>query len=142
VRLSATSAASSLINPGATFFRASCGTSVDVGDVVYLTGNIVGGLPEVDTVDIDASGENPGVGVVLKKRTSTICIIQVSGIIRNVYTGLTPGNLLFVAPGGSITGSIPSAPSAGRRAIQHVGSVLQTGEVLLDIKDPTYRIPA
>ena len=140
MRLSATSAASSLVNPGATFFRASCGAAVGVGEVIYLTGNIVGGLPEVDTVNIDANGENPGIGVVLKKRTTTICIIQVSGIIRNIYSGLTPGEFLFVAPGGSITGSTPSAPSAGRRAIQHVGSVLQTGEVLLDIRDPTYRI--
>ena len=140
MRLSATSAASSLVNPGSTFFRANCDVSVSVGDVVYLTGTVVSGIPGVDTVNIDVNGENPGIGVVIKKRTSTTCIIQVSGIVRKVYAGLNPGDLMFVAPGGSLTDSIPNPPLTGRRSIQHVGSALQVDEVLLDIKDPTYRI--
>lgn len=140
MRLSATSAASSLVNPGSTFFRANCDVSVSVGDVVYLTGIVISGAPGVDTVDIDVSGENPGIGVVIKKRTSTTCIIQVSGIVRQVYAGLTPGDFMFVAPGGNLTDTIPSPPSAGRRAVQNVGSVLKSNEVLLDIKLPTYRI--
>jgi hypothetical protein len=76
----------------------------------------------------------------LKKRTSTVCIIQVTGSIRNIYTGLTPGDFLFVAPGGSLMNSVPVPPTTGRRAIQNVGSVLKSSEVLLDIKPPTYRI--
>lgn len=141
MRLSATSAASGLVNPGASYFRASCSASVALGEIVYLTGSIVGGFPEVDTVDIDANGENPGVGVVVKKRTTTTCVVQVNGIVSNVYTGLTPGSFLFVAPGGSLTESMPATPTVGKRAIQNIGSVLEDDRVLLDIKPPIYRIP-
>jgi len=141
VRLSSTSAASSLGNSGTTFFRARCGVSVDTGDLIYLTGAVIGGYPEVDTVDIDQAGKNPAVGVVIKKRTSTECIIQVNGIIRNLFTGLTPGEFLFVNLSGGVTDTVPSPPPSGRRAIQNVGSALKANELLLDIKPPTYRIP-
>lgn len=79
---------------------AICQVSDIVGNVVYVTGPRVGVDWQVATVDITDPNTLPGIGIIVYKISPTRAVIQLSGDIRNVYTGLTPGATYWTGPGG------------------------------------------
>lgn len=99
---------------------ATCLASDDVGHAVRITGDRVGGLYQVTRADIDAaaSHEARSAGLIVSKTDSTTCVVQTSGILVGIFSGLTPGRLLFVGTDATLSTTPPSRPSSGRRTIQ------------------------
>lgn len=116
---------------------AFCFSTDAVGDVVYIMGNKVGSHYQVSRVDIDDITHMPAIGVLIKKDDASTCYVQTGGIVRDLYTGLTPNKPLFVGTNGRLTETVPGhKPSSGRRAIQVIAQALSSSELLLTVKSP------
>lgn len=99
---------------------ANCLVGDGVGSLVYITGDKVGAYYQVATIDPSDRGKMPAVGVIIHKLTSTSCVVQTGGDVDGVYSGLTPGELLFAGDGGGLDDEMP-IPSGGPRYVQTVG---------------------
>lgn len=102
---------------------ADCLAGDGVGALVYITGDRVGQFYQVATVDPSDRDKMPAVGMIIQKMTTTTCVIQFDGNVESVYSGLTPGELLFAGDGGGLDDEMPT-PSGGPRYVQTVGSSL------------------
>lgn len=102
------------------FKLANCQVSDGVGSLVYISGDRVGMYYQVATVDPSDRLKMPAVGVIIQKITPTTCVVQTGGDIDGVYTGLTPGELLFAGDGGGLDDEMP-VPSGSPRYVQTVG---------------------
>lgn len=118
------------------FLAASCYATDAVGDAVYIAGVKVGDRYTVTKTDIDNILTVPVIGVITRKTTNTLCEVQTAGIVRGVYTGLTPQKVLFVGTDSRLTHNTTPRPSSGRRALQIVGQALSTSELFLNIRSP------
>lgn len=130
-----------LSSSGDQLLEAFCFASDVVGRAVYIMGNKVGDKYQVTTVDIDNIITVPAIGIILEKLTSTTCIVQTGGIIRDIYTGLTPQKPLFIGTDGMLTHTVASYPLTGRRAHQMMGQALATTELFLHVKSPIILVP-
>lgn len=99
---------------------ARCLSADQVGHAVRVTGDKIDGLHQVTRTDIDATtpSEAKSVGVIASKSDSTTCVVQTSGVLAGVLSGLTPGRLLFVDTDATLTITPPPRPSSGERTIQ------------------------
>lgn len=112
--------------------RANCLLADSVGNCVYITSDISGGLHQVTTCDPTDFSKMPAVGVILSKDTDTLCTVLVLGELPGLYTGLPVRKVVFVGLDGKIA-SAPPAPAAGSFVfVQHLGSVTDAGRVLLN----------
>jgi len=102
------------------FKLANCQAGDGVGSLVYIAGDRVGEYYQVATADPSDRDKMPAVGVIISKFTSTTCVVQTGGDVNGVYTGLTPGELLFTGDGGGLDDEMP-VPSGGPRYVQTVG---------------------
>ena len=128
---------------GDQILEAFCFSTDAVGDAVYVTGNKVGDLYQVTKVDIDDITTMPAIGIVIEKPTptATTCTIQLGGVIRDVYTGLTPQKPLFIGTDSRLTHAVTGYPTSGRRAQQMMGQALATTELFLQVKSPIILVP-
>jgi len=116
---------------------AYCFATDAVGDVVYVMGAKVGQHYQVTKVNIDNVATMPAVGVIIQKPNATECIVQQSGIVRDIYTGMTPNKPLFVGTNSRLTETrTPNKPTTGRRALQIIGQALSSGDLLIAVKSP------
>lgn len=104
---------------------ANCLSGDAVGDAVYITGAISLGRYQVSKVDPADYSKMPAVGMIIAKSTATECTVQFRGRIESIYTGLTPGNVLFVGTSGALV-STPPTPGPSNMFIQKVGVALST----------------
>lgn len=107
-----------------------------VGDVVYIVGPKIGNRYQVSRVDIDNPVKWLGIGIVIYKSGTTICVVQTNGLVQNVYTGLTPNANLFVDTNGRLREGPPGRPGSGRRTVQPMGRVLASADLLLSVESP------
>lgn len=121
---------------GTSYAEAECAALDEVGDVVYISGDEVGGLLQVAKINIDVSPAQHSIGVIVLKMTSTRCFVQLGGELRGVYSGLTPGRRLFVDECSRLSHVVPNSPSVGVRLLQAMGTALTSNAVLLEIQDP------
>jgi len=100
--------------------RAACLPTDAVGHAVRISGDRVAGKLQVARVDIDAAqaSEARAFGIIASKPDALTCVVQTSGILADVLTGLTPGQLLFVSQDATLSGAPPSRPISGQRTIQ------------------------
>jgi len=112
---------------------AECLPSDGVGSMVYKTGTQVGGRYQVASCDPSSVDKMPAFGMLIEKLDSTTGIIQRRGIVQSVYSGLTPGERLFVDDGGGIS-NVPPEPSIGSPHVfmQSIGIALSGTEIDLD----------
>jgi hypothetical protein len=99
---------------------AKCLAGDGVGASVYVSGDRVGGFLQVATADPSDRLKMPAVGMIIQKVDSTTCVVQTEGNVDGVYSGLTPGELLFVGDGGGLDDEMPS-PGPGPRYVQAIG---------------------
>ena len=123
--------------------RANCLVSDAVGDAVCITGDRVGDLYQVTRVDIDNSNPRQAiaVGVIKSKSSSTLCLVQVSGEMRSLYSGLTPNRPIFVGVDGRLTQTRPPAPVTGKRMLRCMGQALADDVLLISPWSPTAIVP-
>ena len=124
----------------ANVFQAQCSLAESVGDIVFVAGPPILGLYQVRKVNIDDSNKRTVWGMITKI-TGTNCVVQTTGIVKDVYFGLTPGKKLFVDTNARATEVVPAYPTMGKRLIHKVGVVLATNELSLDFQSMALIIP-
>ena len=96
-----------------------CEASTQVNDIVYqdsLNANKV--LSNINNTRVNAS-----IGVVVRKPTTTTCVVLVLGI-NDGYTGLSIGSKIFLATDGTTT---TTKPTSGY--LQTLGTAVSTTQV-------------
>ena len=134
--------ASSISGSTKQILPAVCFTTDQVGDAVYIRGPRLGNYFQVTRLDIDDMVSIPSLGIIIQKSDPTHCLVQLRGVISNIYTGLIPNQQLFVDIYGRLSHIIPPAPPAhiGRRCVQIMGYALDTTVFYLDPKSPIIRV--
>ena len=116
---------------------ADCDAVDVVGDVVRVIGDAVAGVYQSGKINLDDSAKHLVFGVVVQKLTSTRCVVQTSGEIRDVYTGLTPGKVLFVNMASRLSHTVPTHPTSGTRVLLPAALALSSAALLLQPQVPT-----
>ena len=117
--------------------RADCLSTDLVGDCVRISGDKVGNRYQVQKVDI--TGNYPFVAIVVKKYSSTDCIVQFHGPLRAVYTTLSSGYVYVVgtdsrpAKEGDVNYPVPG----GTTFFQQIGIATSLNELLVIPSPPT-----
>lgn len=75
-----------------------------VGDLVRP---VAGTVTSVDFIDINDLTKMPAIGVITQKPSPTTAVVQTSGIVTGVFTGLSPGGRYFAGRNSKI--ALPSA---------------------------------
>lgn len=111
--------------------EAECLSGDTVGKVVYIRADISAGRYVVETADPSTFSKMPAIGMIISKASSTICTVQFRGIVQGIYSGMTPGAMLFVSTTGSLVSS-PPTPGPSRMFIQNMGVALGSNVVGLE----------
>jgi hypothetical protein len=109
---------------------AICEAVDQVGDVVYIAGDSVGGVIQVSKVDVTNYSKMPGVGVILSKSTLTRCMILRYGILN--VSGLIPGRTYFVGLEGTPTVTRPVAGVGQKVFVQVLGVAMDSSRLLFN----------
>lgn len=109
-----------------------CTISEKVGDFVYIDGDAVGNKFDVRTASCHDSSKMPAVGVIIKKVSSIECFVQISGFVKNVFSGLSPGKVYQVGEDGGIQTTPPLIGSGGYSYIQHIGTAFSSNVLYID----------
>jgi hypothetical protein len=113
------------------FATAICLAGDSIGDLVYVTGNIVTGDYQVSKADPN-NNKMPAIAVIIYKITATKAVIQFEGSVKNVYTGLTPGKTYFVDSNSQPTLIPPSPALLGKTYIQPIGVAVDSNVLKLN----------
>lgn len=116
---------------------ADCPASAAVKNVVYVSADEVAGVYQVGLIDINSTTTYPLLGVIIKKLTTTRCVVQVGGELAGVYSGLNPGRQLFVNTSSELSHSVPTHPPSGVRLVYPAALALSSDVVLLRAGTPT-----
>jgi hypothetical protein len=123
---------------------ANCLSTDSVKDVVYISGDKGGGrytVTKVNTAHAEAH-RAIGIGVLIQKGVDpTLCKVQISGPLADLYTGLTPGRRLFVGTDSRLT-ETPPVPSTGSALLQKIGYALASNVVLVAPEEPSRLLAA
>lgn len=110
-----------------------CLPTDSIGDFVYVTSDRISGKLQVSKVDIADPAKMPAFGIIVAKVSSTECFVQTSGIVLDVYSGLTPKSVLFVGAD-SRAAETPPEPGVGETyLIQTAGYSISSNEFCLDL---------
>jgi hypothetical protein len=120
------------------YFEADCPAGVLAGDVVYMSADKVGGVFQVDKVDITDETKMPAVGIVQEKESATRCRVMVKGLF--ISSGLTRGKKYAVSTSGTLTATNPTPPGSGYAIIQVMGVAISDTELLLNPSFQTWRL--
>lgn len=107
---------------------AVCAASVDVGDLVYVSGDKTGVDYSVEKADVSTFVKMPVLAAVVAKLTATRAVIQFWGEL-DLWSGLTPGRMCFVGANAKPT-QIPPAPALGGRAYLQVIGVAVDSDII------------
>lgn len=112
---------------------ATCLVSDDIGMMVSVSGPAVDGKYSVESADPSDFSKMPAVAIIVDKIDTTTCIIQFSGIVKSVYSGLPSGKLLFVDDDGMLSDE-PPAPTLLKPFMfsQSAGVTISGDEINLD----------
>lgn len=108
------------------FFLGSCDATVEVGHIVSISGP----GKQVSLLDVAQKTTFPAKGVVIALPAPGMALVQCYGIVKGIFTGLTPNANYFVGNDSRPSRTIPS-PGGGRVFVQIVGSAIDSDELLL-----------
>ena len=109
---------------------AICTASEAVGNFIYFVAS-----GDVRKVDIDAAAFKPAVGIIIQKPTATSCVVQLSGSVSGILSGLTAGDSIFVSLSSTGTQTLPPA-GAGLRWRQVAAVAIGSTEFKLEFYSP------
>jgi hypothetical protein len=113
------------------WFEADCLATDALGDCVYITGDAVGDRYQVTKADPTDYSKMPAVGVIVSKVSATQCRVQFIGELVDIYSGLTVRKTAFVGLDGRIAESPPIPAPVGYAFSQTLGTVIDSGRILL-----------
>lgn len=117
-------------------FDATCTSAEAVGDLVVVTGT----LKKVSRATMALLASTPVVGVVISKASSTTAVVQVGGVVRNIYSGLTPGATYFVGADGRPSSTLPTGTLGTELYVQHIGTAIDSTTLAFQPKNDIYTI--
>lgn len=129
----------SLTSGGEQFLEAYCFSTDKVGDVVYIMGDRVGYHYQVTKVNVDSITNASAVGIIVGKYSATDCVVQRSGLVEDLYVGLTPQELQFIGVDSRLQHVPPAPPLTGRRIVQCIAQAMASNVLLIDVKSPIIR---
>jgi len=112
-------------------FRASCTAAELPGKLVYIAGELPDGTPVVSLAHCYDMAKVPAVGMVTAKPSDTEAVVQTSGLVRDLFSGLEVGKTYKLGVDGSIRRIAPTAPGIGFAVIQFVGVAVSESVLLL-----------
>jgi hypothetical protein len=107
-----------------------CMLTDQIGDVVYIRGDM-NGYYKVARVDVTLSSKIPAIGIIVQKWGFTNALVQITGELKGIYTGLTAGKTYFVGTNGRPNITPPSPSFGGRAYVQPIGVALDQGVLLV-----------
>ena len=113
-----------------TIITTECDDTLNIGDCVYLT-NVYNNRHVAHLANPLEYSKMPAIGIVIQKIKSTECNIQLSGIVKNIYTDLTDRKLLFVNNLGRVGNSPPFFQNENFVFLQNIGQSLSSNTILL-----------
>lgn len=116
-------------------YQAACMLTDQIGDLVYIRAQ-ANGYYKVARCDPTNASKMPAWGVIVQKYGFTSCIVQTSGEVRGVYTGLVPNKTYSIASNGKPTYP-PEFLTGGFVMHQNVGIAIDTAVLYLRPMDPT-----
>jgi hypothetical protein len=119
-----------LVQPDGFELPANCQATDQIGDLVYISGDSVGGVIQVTKVDITNYSKMPGVGAIVSKSTSTQCRILRYGILS--VPGLIPGRTYFVGFNGTPIPTRPVATGGQKAFVQVLGVAMDSSRMLFN----------
>lgn len=119
---------------------ANCTVSDSVGDVVRVTADIISSRYQVTKLDITNTVMEVAFGVIISKQSDTECVIQLSGHIQGLYSGLTAGEPLFVGDDAQLTHDVPSRPMSGVKSVYHVALAVSADVLFLSFQQPSLMV--
>lgn len=119
------------------FVMADCLLADVGGDVVRVTGDAVNGVYQVSKLDLTTTPTEVVFGLIVSKVNDTRCVVQVGGFVSGLYSGLTPGKILFVGDNSRLTHTVPSRPGSGVKSIHHAAMAIAADVLLLNVQSPS-----
>lgn len=114
---------------------AACQSSDSVGDLVYVSGSFSGNDYVVTKADVTQYVKMPTIAVITVKLSPTRCVIQFSGEVPGLYTGLSVGRVYFVGTDSRPT-AVPPTPGLGQRLyLQSIGVAVDADVLRLNPLD-------
>ncbi len=105
----------------AEFFRGLCTAVETIGKMVYVSGPKVGSAVPVRLAEPEDGDKMPSIGVVVYKFSATECLVQQSGQVSGIFSGLEEGKTYKVGTSGSIQRLAPVAGVGGYAWVQFIG---------------------
>jgi len=99
---------------------AECTAAESVGDIVCIADDPPNGLDIVAKADPSDFNKMPGVGIIIRKSSSTRCVVQWRGETPNLFTGLSSGEVYFVGTNSQLA-ELPPAPAGAPLFTQFMG---------------------
>ena len=114
--------------------RVACLLTDQVGNFVYVRNDVDGnGLVRVATCDTTTNDKMPAWGVIIKKWDFTQALVQTSGAVEGIYTGLEYRRVYWVGTDGKPTRPSPDATiGTGKSHTQAIGVALDAN--ILELK--------
>jgi hypothetical protein len=120
---------------GDQFLEAFCFATDAVGDFVYISGDQVGSTYQVEKLDPTNLNKMPFAGVLIEKSGPSDCIIQVAGVVRDLYSGMTPGKMQLAGLTARPVETL-ARPTTGLRVRQVAGLALSSTDMLIQTMQP------
>jgi hypothetical protein len=111
--------------------RATCLSTDLVGYCVRISGSKTGSIYDVTKMDPTDPSTNQAVGIITQKYSSTLCQVQLSGPLANVYSSLVPGKRYWIDTDSTLTEDRPSPLPGGVLYLQLMGVALSDNEILI-----------
>lgn len=112
------------------FRTANCLSTDVVGNLVYITGNSIGGIDQVTKCDVTIFSSMPAIGIIVLKNNATTCLVQTFGDLS--LSGLTPGKRYFVGSDSNISATPPVPAPSTQNFVQVVGVASDSTHLILN----------
>lgn len=112
-------------------FRVTCLATDQVGHVVGIAGDMIGGAYQVSRADILNFTTAVAFGILVRKSSDTTGVVVTGGLVA--YPSLIPGRLYFTGDSGFPTAIRPVAASPSGVFVQVIGKAISTTKLLLEI---------
>lgn len=116
--------------------QADCLATDLVKHVVRVSADAVGGVYQVEKLEIIDPTVSLALGVIVSKATPTRCTVQIGGLMSGIYTGLDAGKPLFVGDDSQLTHTVPTRPATGIKLLYHAALALADDVLLIRFQTP------
>jgi hypothetical protein len=127
-----------LIGTSGVSVPADCLSTDSIGDLVYISGNSIGGVLQVTKADILDYTKMPVIGSIVSKTSPTACRIIRYGIIS--VAGLSPGQIYFVDFNSKPTHTRPVAGVGQKAFVQVIGVAMDSTTMLFNPSSNLVRV--